>query len=403
MRRRRIPLGIFVPIALLALVGTLASLQYKWLGQVGEAERDELRASLERRTREFSDEFDREITRAYTTFRPRADQADAATAESLSHALTDWRASAAFPELVKRVFVYRKTSHGSELSVLAADGSRLDALDWPDELAPVRARVASPLEGLPSVNGTRPQIVTYALGSTTIVSEVPALLLPIPSTIPLASPPVLDTRTPSGNGDLTFKMQINHDFLIVEFDRAFLVGTMLPALAERHFAQSRVHVAVVDGRSQTVLTSGWPSQTPVSVDHADVVVPFFMLRTETVARELIADGRVMTYSVNSMAAARDAGAGARTGGAGGRWARVSPTATSEDGRSHVDFDRQRRRGGFAARPQAPSVPRNTRPFRRRRYSKPPESVVSTAFLMSPRSARLAHARRQRWLRSRWTS
>jgi hypothetical protein len=124
--------GIFVPIALLALVGTLASLQYKWLGQVGEAERDE---SAERRSSgaraDFSDEFDREITRAYTTFRPRADQADAATAEALSARADGLARERCVPELVKRVFVYRQTSQGSELSVLTADGyaSRSRRLD----------------------------------------------------------------------------------------------------------------------------------------------------------------------------------------------------------------------------------------------------------------------------------
>ena len=349
MRRRRIPLGIFVPIALLALVGTLASLQYKWLGQVGEAERDELRASLERRTRDFSDEFDREITRAYTTFRPRADQADAATAEALSRALTDWRASAAFPELVKRVFVYRQTSQGSELSVLTADGSRLEAVDWTDELAPVRARVANPIERLPTINDVRPSIVMYALGSTTVVSDVPALLLPLPSTAPISEAPVFDRRMAPGTGDLTFKTQISHDFVIVEFDRKFLVETMLPALAERHFAQGRVHVAVVDGRSETVLRSGWPNEMPVSVERADVVIPFFMLRTEAVTRELIANGSVMTYSMNSAAGARNGGAGARAGGgAGGRAGSVPAPAGASRGtdRMSITVEQRSASGGF---------------------------------------------------------
>src|SRR6187402_3317559 len=104
MKRRRLPLGILVPAALVVLVGTLATLQYRWLGQVGEAERQEMRNSLTRRVSDFSEEFDREITRTYTIFRAIDAASTPAQPESLATAFEAWRAAAPFPQLVKDVY-----------------------------------------------------------------------------------------------------------------------------------------------------------------------------------------------------------------------------------------------------------------------------------------------------------
>ena len=51
MPRRRLPLGLIAPIALVILVTALGALQYRWVGQVSERERDQLRQSLDRRAR----------------------------------------------------------------------------------------------------------------------------------------------------------------------------------------------------------------------------------------------------------------------------------------------------------------------------------------------------------------
>ena len=64
MRRRfRVPLFV-VSLALLGLIGLLATLQYRWLGRVSEAESDRLRASLGAGAASFAEDFDAELTRA---------------------------------------------------------------------------------------------------------------------------------------------------------------------------------------------------------------------------------------------------------------------------------------------------------------------------------------------------
>ena len=89
------------------LVGTLAALQYRWLGQVSDAERDAMRAMLQRRAVEFADDFDREITLAYTTFSAASSQATAADPAPVAAALSKWKETARFPDIVRAVYSRR--------------------------------------------------------------------------------------------------------------------------------------------------------------------------------------------------------------------------------------------------------------------------------------------------------
>ena len=70
MSARRLPLGLIALVSLVILTGALGFLQYRWVGQVSERERDQLRQSLDRRAREFAADFDREIGRAYQMLAP---------------------------------------------------------------------------------------------------------------------------------------------------------------------------------------------------------------------------------------------------------------------------------------------------------------------------------------------
>ena len=65
----RVPL-FAVALALLGLIGLLATLQFRWLGRISDAERDRMRATLETGASGFARDFDSEFTRAYPPSRP---------------------------------------------------------------------------------------------------------------------------------------------------------------------------------------------------------------------------------------------------------------------------------------------------------------------------------------------
>ena len=57
-----------VAAGLLGLIVVLATLQYRWLGQISEAERDRMSATLRTNASSFAEDFDRELNRAYLLF-----------------------------------------------------------------------------------------------------------------------------------------------------------------------------------------------------------------------------------------------------------------------------------------------------------------------------------------------
>ena len=68
MRRRfRVPM-VVIAGALLGLIVLLATLQYRWLGQISGAERERMTATLNTRATAFAQDVDREVTRAYLLF-----------------------------------------------------------------------------------------------------------------------------------------------------------------------------------------------------------------------------------------------------------------------------------------------------------------------------------------------
>src|SRR5260221_3130948 len=63
----RVPM-FAIAAALLGLILLLATLQYKWLGQISGAEREHMTVNLNTRAAAFAQDFDRELTRAYLLF-----------------------------------------------------------------------------------------------------------------------------------------------------------------------------------------------------------------------------------------------------------------------------------------------------------------------------------------------
>ena len=103
--RVRVPLFV-VAVALLGLIGLLATLQYRWLGRISEAERDRMRATLEAGASAFAQDFDAELTRGYLLFQTdpaqRADDLPVRFAARYDR----WHATSKFPRLIAAFYVF---------------------------------------------------------------------------------------------------------------------------------------------------------------------------------------------------------------------------------------------------------------------------------------------------------
>ena len=286
MAARRLPLGLLAPISLLILVVALGALQYRWVGQVSEAERAQLTQSLDRRAREFAEDFDRQISRAYDLFRLPA-SFSVETPDAFTKKFDDWQATAPFAGLIQSVY-YVQTG-GQELVLQRFDpATRAFApAGWPQSLAAVRNRVRLSVPHTVQTPAGRANVVSLA--AAPVMADVPALVIPqalAPSDLPAAFPNSLK-RLSSGNVDVMVHTVSAgpHDFIVLELDRGFIASTMLPALIERHFADNgadRFRVSVVSPGGEAVLTRGLPANHTLTAATADAEVPFFGIRFETI-------------------------------------------------------------------------------------------------------------------------
>src|SRR4051812_41750826 len=102
--RFRVPMGVIAG-GLLGLIALLATLQYRWLGQISGAERDRMKATLNTRATGYAQDVDRELTRAFLLFQLDAMQHDDGVVAGLTTRYDRWQATARFPRMIKDIYL----------------------------------------------------------------------------------------------------------------------------------------------------------------------------------------------------------------------------------------------------------------------------------------------------------
>jgi two-component system, OmpR family, sensor histidine kinase SenX3 len=284
MPLRRLPLALLAPVSLLLLVVALGALQYRWVGQVSEAERDQLKQSLDRRSREFADEFDREIGRAFQVFRPAAGSDPSAPAR-FTQQYEEWQATARFPALLKTA--YYATQRGNDLVLhrYAPATHAFDVVEWPASLEPVRTRLTRTLPKMAAAAAATPNepgLTSFVITTLPVMPEIPALVISGPATLPPGAG-VEAIHAPGLPASFTVDVRSAHNYVVLELDKEQLASTVLPALAERHFPEGdadRFRIAVVDNNDQLLMSRGLSGKL-LDVSKADATAPLFGIRLET--------------------------------------------------------------------------------------------------------------------------
>src|SRR4051794_1640031 len=114
MRRGlRVPM-FAIAAALLGLILLLATLQYRWLGQISGADRERMTALLNTRATAFGEDFDRELTRAYLLFQLDPMQGDQSPVGGLGTRHDQWQATGRYPRMIKDVYLVGSSEAGAE-------------------------------------------------------------------------------------------------------------------------------------------------------------------------------------------------------------------------------------------------------------------------------------------------
>ena len=212
---RALPAATAVILVLLAL---LATLQYRWAGELSAAEVERLRAGARSRAEALARDFDLEVTRAFLGLQMGGDALARRDFGAYADRYEGWRRTAAYPALVHEVLLV--DSEGGEMRVARYDPARgtFDPAEWTPALEPVRRRLADMDRGPfgPMRPGGRPGGPNRPPGP--ILADVPALLL-------FGDRPGPGPRRPP-----------SPSILVAVLDADAIRSQVLPALAERHFA-----------------------------------------------------------------------------------------------------------------------------------------------------------------------
>lgn len=230
---------LLITIGMLTLLIVLAGLQYFWLGQLSEGEREQMRSHLNGVAARFRDDFDGELMRTMGAFdfsferRTAAEEITSQTEPSIPEAYLEkyerWRKSATHAGLVS----------GLDLAIADKDGKLLlyqlnreeltfNPIEWPSDLAAHEADLEAQI--MRSRNPGMPQERRPAEGPNGATMENPLALI---ARIPLAefrnSPqnPVRPGPPPPLSG-----------FAIIRLNQDVITGEILPELVRRSLGPS---------------------------------------------------------------------------------------------------------------------------------------------------------------------
>jgi signal transduction histidine kinase len=209
MRSRRpgrfLPLGI--AILLLLVLAVVATLQYRWIGELSDMERQRMRSRLLAASSGFGGDFDQELSRLFSTFASGSE--DEAVAGHAAERLARWNREAPFPRLIHQVFHAASDEQGRPvLQVLRPETGRFEPCPWPPDLETVRRKLAA-------------KAPLYRIAVTSLEADPPRLIAQ------------QFLATPRGAASPSLA-----EYLIVRLDERAIAGEILPALARRYFGKA---------------------------------------------------------------------------------------------------------------------------------------------------------------------
>jgi signal transduction histidine kinase len=239
-----------IAAVLVAALAVVATLQYRWIGDVAAAEEQRARALRDVAAHHFAGDVDREAAEIAGAFQ-------AAHEEELPARVREWTSLAHDPRLIEAIYV------ADPNKIRRFDGEKLVDTTWPASLKPVQ-----------DIIGTIPQH-----RRSPFVQAVPAIVMPLRPQPPRFPPPFerpweFPRPAPRGEGgrrpgEGPPPPQRPPQILIVQISRDYLAHTFFPELTRRYFG-GEYDVSVVNG-NQFVYRSD------PKVSRAEISLPLFRI------------------------------------------------------------------------------------------------------------------------------
>jgi signal transduction histidine kinase len=214
---RRSVMELAAIMGMVAVVGTLAVLQYRWTGEISRSQQQRLKASLGTSVRGFEQEFSYDFERLCEAFEIDPAVPTSTLQTRIVAQQAEWQRIASRPGLLAAIDVWQLQEGHSSFESFSPDGQRVGVPSWPsrlDSLRPYLERQAQSLNA--RVIGDR-EALYYPWS---FQQGTPALVRPL-------------FRVENAR-DMYVQLE---GFLILEFNRDFLKQQYLPELVSKHFGE----------------------------------------------------------------------------------------------------------------------------------------------------------------------
>jgi signal transduction histidine kinase len=247
---------------LLVLLPALAVLQYRWVGQLGDAARERMQRNLHNAAQQFRDAFDGEVARAFISLQVDSGivREEAWSRYAERHAA--WASTASSPGIVSNIYLI--DALGTELRLRRWDGQArvFAAAPWSGALANARTHFRSELAAFASDGRRRFERSLFQEHEALLIAPLVNLQFgPIPAAPPPMHQPIVTV----------------FGYTVIELNLPLIREQLLPALAQRHFSHTDgdgYRVAVIDSADPRKVIYSSP-QAPVDPARADVSMPIF--------------------------------------------------------------------------------------------------------------------------------
>jgi len=237
-------LSVAVVAALAAILVVLAVLQYLWIGQVSNAERDRMQAALNNAVAQFRRDLNYDLQQVGAAF-----QLDPSSLTgkpdwaSLARRYESWTLAGSNSRLVSGLFVWEFAGDGASRLLQFDPGlRRFEPVAWPPRLGILRGRA-----DLQPAGALRPPIEVRPF-AWIFIERIPLLLSPV---FRLA-----------GEGPFAAQPASLRAYVLAELDGSYLRRSLFPELVERHFGTAQgfmYQVAIVGPGGENEV---WYQSTP---------------------------------------------------------------------------------------------------------------------------------------------
>ena len=252
---KRSALELATILGMVAVVCTLAMLQYRWTGEISRSEQQRLKANLTTGVRGFEQEFSYDFERLCEAFEVDPEVSPSSLETSVIRRQSEWERRASRPALLAGLHIWKLEEGHASFESFDASGSRFVEAAWPQRLSSLRPRLERQAELL----------------NARVIGDREALYYPwsFQGYGPSLVRPIFHVENAR---EMYVQLQ---GFLILEFSQDFLQQQYVPELVVRHFGEPGltnfgVTVRTVKAPYRTIYASNGNSAAPSSAPDAAV-------------------------------------------------------------------------------------------------------------------------------------